>query len=334
MERSFSHLLRTSRLATFDQNIKQIYTTSGNSKRIGDWGLKRNLPTVLRTHFLNIEQLDTAEHQTPFNSASSDYLFLQRWKENFPRSRHPQRQPVAVKKDLATMSEQEFNKLLASAREKRQSWKDALANNEVRSDDHLNYMNIQSRHSRGSSALDTATSQASVGSPLSSSTSSTSTVATGSSRVKVGPTYGFFEPSTPTVVQGRSLGRSKTNQVVGVSGVVATLNSLQSPHLHNASKSLQPYYVYKAELDSDGRPNVHLGLSSPGSGNWLTGGGAMGGRDYYNYGSSSSRHLPQGAASTSSIGMDKKGGKDASDRGVISRVQDLLESRDKPTTRA
>ncbi|KAG0360067.1 hypothetical protein BG005_011582 [Podila minutissima] len=334
MERSFSHLLRTSRLATFDQNIKQIYTTSGNTKRIGDWGLKRNLPTVLRTHFLNIEQLDTAEHQTPFNSASSDYLFLQRWKENFPRSRSPQRQPVAVKKDLATMSEQEFNKLLASAREKRQNWKDALANNEVRSDDHLNYMNIQSRHSRGSSALDTATSQASVGSPLSSSTSSTSTVATGSSRVKVGPTYGFFEPSTPTVVQGRSLGRSKTNQVVGVSGVVATLNSLQSPHLHNASKSLQPYYVYKAELDSDGRPNVHLGLSSPGSGNWLTGGGAMGGRDYYNYGNSSSRHLPQGAASTSSIGMDKKGGKDASDRGVISRVQDLLESRDKPTTRA
>ncbi|KAF9317605.1 hypothetical protein BG003_000611 [Podila horticola] len=331
MERSFSHLLRTSRLATFDQNIKQIYTTSGNSKRIGDWGLKRNLPTVLRTHFLNIEQLDTAEHQTPFNSASSDYLFLQRWKENFPRSRPPQRQPVAVKKDLATMSEQEFNKLLASAREKRQSWKDALANNEVRSDDHLTYMNIQSRHSRGSSALDTVTSQASVGSPLS-STSSTSTVATGSSRVKVGPTYGFFEPSSPTVVQGRSLGRSKSNQVVGVSGVVGTLNSLQSPHLHNASKSLQSYYVYKAELDSDGRPNVHLGLSSPGNGNWLTG-GAMGGRDYYNYGNAS-RHLPQGAASTSSIGMDKKGGKDASDRGVISRVQDLLESRDKPTTRA
>ncbi|KAG0036793.1 hypothetical protein BGZ82_003698 [Podila clonocystis] len=328
MERSFSHLLRTSRLATFDQNIKQIYTTSGNSKRIGDWGLKRNLPTVLRTHLLNIEQLDTAEHQTPFNSASSDYLFLQRWKENFPRSRPPQRQPVAVKKDLATMSEQEFNKLLASAREKRQSWKDALASNEVRSDDHLNYMNIQSRHSRGSSALDTATSQASVGSPLSSS-SSTSTVATGSSLVKVGPTYGFFEPSTPTVVQGRSLGRSKTNQVVGVSGVVATLNSLQSPHLHSASKSLQSYYVYKAELGSDGRPNVHLGLSSPGTGNWLTG-GAIGGRDYYNYGNTSSRHLPQGAASTSSIGMDKKG---TSDRGVISRVQDLLESRDKPTTR-
>lgn len=227
------------------------------------------------------------------------------------------------------MSEQEFNKLLASAREKRQNWKDALAKNEVRSDDHLNYMNIQSRHSRGSPVLDTATSQASVGSPLSSSTSS---VATGSSsRVKVGPTYGFFEPSTPTVVQGRSLGRSKSNQVVGVSGVVATLNSLQSPHLHNASKSLQSYYVYKAELDSDGRPNVHLGLSSPGNGNWLTG-GAMGGRDYYNY-NNASRHLPQGAASTSTIGMDKKS-KDASDRGVISRVQDLLESRDKPTTRA
>src|SRR5689334_10503820 len=60
MERSFSHLLRTSRLATFDKNINQIYTTSGKAKAIGDWGLKRNLPTVLRTHYLTIEQLDTA----------------------------------------------------------------------------------------------------------------------------------------------------------------------------------------------------------------------------------------------------------------------------------
>ncbi|KAG0337994.1 hypothetical protein BG004_007404 [Podila humilis] len=334
MERSFSHLLRTSRLATYDQNIKQIYTSPAKAKRIGDWGLKRNLPTVLRTHHLNIEQLDTAEHQTPFTSAASDYLFIERWKENFPRSRPPQQQPISVKKDLATMSEHEFQRLIDAARKKRAQWKKALANGDLRSDDHLPFMNIQSRYSRAWPGMDTATSQASVG--VSSSSASSSIHSAGSSiRTKVGPTYGFFEPSSPTVVQGRVLGRNKTNQMIGVCGVVGVLSSIQSTHLHNtSSKSLQSYYVHKAEFDADGRPNVNLGLTSPGYGTWFASGNGRsvgGGDDYYN-----DRRLPKGAVSGSNIDMDRRkpSAAVASDRGVISRVQDLLESRDKPTTRA
>ncbi|KAF9956102.1 hypothetical protein BGZ72_003039 [Mortierella alpina] len=322
MERSFSHLLRTSRLATFDRNIAQIYTTSGKAKAIGDWGLKRNLPTVLRTHYLNIEQLDTAEHQTPFQSAASDYLFLQRWKENFPRSRPPQPQPVAVKKDLSTMTDAEFKKLLAQAREKRQEWKEALAKNDVRADDHLNFLNIATRNT-GRGSIDTATSQASFAAHTSNSNTSSAPLTSGSSsRVKVGPTYGFFEPSTATIVQGRSVGRSKSSQFIGVCGVVASLPSYSAAHLYNTSKSLQPYYVYKAEIEADGRPNVVLGLTPIQPGNWLAGGRPGG---MHSYGAN--RLTPQGAASKSTDGAVPA-------RKVVSRVQGLLESRDKSPTRS
>ncbi|KAG0201464.1 hypothetical protein BGX28_005717 [Mortierella sp. GBA30] len=326
MERSFSHLLRTSRLATFDRNVAQIYTTSGKAKAIGDWGLKRNLPTVLRTHYLNIEQLDTAEHQTPFQSAASDYLFLQRWKENFPRSRPPQPQPLAIKKDLSTMTDAEYKKLLAEAREKRQAWKEALSKNEVRADDHLNYLNIMTRHSAKKS-IDTATSQSTfatnAATAANSSIASSAPLTSGSNtRVKVGPTYGFFEPSTPTIVQGRSLGRSKTNQFIGVCGVVAALPTYTPSHLYNTTKSLQPYYVHKAEIEADGRPNVVLGLTPPQPGGWLAGvgGGRPGGMHSY------------GANRMSSQNKSVEGA--APSRKVVSRVQGLLESRDKSPTRS
>ncbi|KAF9916540.1 hypothetical protein BX616_003512 [Lobosporangium transversale] len=330
MERSFSHLLRTSRLATFDKTIPQIYTTSGKAKAIGDWGLKRNLPTVLRTHYLTIEQLDTAEHQTPFKSGSSDYLFLQRWKENFPRSRPPQPQPIAVRKDLSTLTDAEFKKLLETAREKRQAWKEAVAKNEYRTDEHLSFLNIVSRQPK-SSSIDTSTSQASVGTGNSSTTVNNTSPAPfiGSNvRTKVGPTYGFYEPSTPVVVQGRGIGRTKNSQLIGVCGVVATFPIYSTPHLQNATKSLQPYYVYKAELDADGHPNVVLGHVAPGPGNWLT--GSIGSRsDHYNYNAAS--RLPQGA--NSNTGAAAKGAEGDTGRRVVSRVQHLLETRDKSATR-
>ncbi|KAF9131137.1 hypothetical protein BGX30_013221 [Mortierella sp. GBA39] len=311
MERSFSHLLRTSRLATFDKNINQIYTTSGKAKAIGDWGLKRNLPTVLRTHYLTIEQLDTAEHQTPFQSATSDFLFLQRWKENFPRSRPPQPQPVAVKKDLSTMTDVEFKKLLETAREKRQEWKAALSKGEVRPDEHLRFLNILTRHSKGSS-IDTETSQASIGMSRTPANTSTSAPNAGSnSRVKVGPTYGFFEPSTPTIVQGRSLGRFRQNQVVG---------------------SLQPYYVHKAEIEADGRPNVVLSMSPPSPASWSTS-SIGGGREMYSY---NRNRYPQGAAAkaASSSSSETSPSEGTGHRKVVTRVQGLLETLDQPNNRA
>ncbi|KAF9436027.1 hypothetical protein BGZ76_004985 [Entomortierella beljakovae] len=294
MERSFSHLLRTSRLATYDKTIPQIYTTTGKSKTIGDWGLKRNLPTVLRTHLLYIEKLDTAEHQTPFNSASSDYLFLQRWKENFPTSRPPKPHAVTTKKDLSTMTDAEFKKMLETAREKRQEWKDALAKGEVRSDEHLNFLNVSSARSKsGPNDSSSVTSKASV---------------------KVGPTYGFYEPPHPTIVQGRLLSRGRNIQYIGVSGAIASLSQYSQTHIPNASKSLQPYYVHKAELEDDGRPNVILGYSVPGRSNWKTDLG-----NQYN----------QSANRLTSSGSQPIDGRSR----VVSRVEDILKARDKPSTR-
>ncbi|KAI1312612.1 hypothetical protein EDD11_002921 [Mortierella claussenii] len=320
MERSFSHLLRTSRLATFDKTIPQIYTTSGRAKAIGDWGLKRNLPTVVRTHVLNIEQLDTAEHQTPFQSASSDYLFLQRWKENFPRSRPPQPQPVTVKKDLSNMTDKEFKKLLEAAKEKRQAWKEALSKNEARPDDHLDFMNVTSTVPKVT-GIDTNTSQASVGASGFPTAPPFTAPKASTTRIKVGPTYGFYEPSNPTIVQGRSLGRGRSSQLVGVCGVVASLPTYSSPNLLNISKSLQPFYVYKSELDAEGRPTVVLGHTPPPVGHWLTGSG-----------SSRFRRLPQGAASATN--PDNKTSTQANDgRKVVTRVQTLLELHDKSPTR-
>ncbi|KAG0221564.1 hypothetical protein BGX31_009732 [Mortierella sp. GBA43] len=270
MERSFAHLLRTSRLATFDKSIPQIYTTTQTAKAIGDWGLKRNLPTVLKTHFVNIEDLDTAEHQTPFTSAASDYLFLQRWKENFPSSRPPAPQPLVVKKDLAAMTDADSQGAFGSTR------------------------------SPGSTAY-----------------------AASSTRPKVGPTYGFYVPTTPVIVQGRIFGRGRTtsSQYIGVCGVVATLPSAPA-HLQNVSKSLQPYYVAKAEFGPDGRPDVVLSLTppSPEPTNWSP--GTIGSRSS-TYVSS---RLSQGAAAKEPLDANVK------DK-VISRVQVLLEERDKAATR-
>ncbi|KAF9183726.1 hypothetical protein BGZ51_003830 [Haplosporangium sp. Z 767] len=311
MERSFSHLLRTSRLATFDKNIAQIYTTPQSAKTIGDWGLKRNLPTVLRTHLLKIEELDTAEHQTPFQSGASDYLFIERWKENFPQSRPPQPQPLSVKKDLSTMTDVEFKKLLQQAKDKKQEWKDALAKNEFRSNEHLDFLNIASLNSKG------PTHDMSGGSRTSWNPSKHFGAASANnSHQKVGPTYGFYEPSTPVTVQGRGLNRNRQGNDVGVCGVVASLPTTSVPY--PISRSLETYYVAKAELDADGRPNVTLSRTPPAFGNWLSRRSGL-----YNYNASP---LPQGATSTDSDN-DAAGGVAA--RKVVSRVHRLLESHNK-----
>ncbi|KAF9579127.1 hypothetical protein BGW38_004750 [Lunasporangiospora selenospora] len=311
MERSFSHLLRTSRLASFDRKIPQIYATTKKAKAIGDWGMKRNLPTVFKSHFLYIRELDTAEHQTPFDSAAADYLFLQRWKENFPRSRPPTAQPVTVKKDLASLTDEQYKKLLQQAKNRRQEWREALAKNEVRSDDYLEFMNV-TKQSKNSS-IDSVYSLPSVDSPFSAGRSGPSP----DSRTKVGPTYGFFEPSTPTIVQGRTLGRTKSSQLVGVSGVIANLPYTSGPHFQNVSKALQPYYVQSAELEADGYPNVVLSYTPPMGGNWLSPGVISRG-DMYAYSTNRSRQTPTGGVAG---------------RKAISRVQGILDAHDKSPTR-
>lgn len=229
------------------------------------------------------------------------------------------------------MTDVEFKKLLESAREKRQEWKTALSKGEVRSDEHLRFLNISTRHSKGSASIDTETSQASIGTSRSPATSSNTLAPNAGSNtgVKVGPTYGFFEPSTPTIVQGRSLGRFRQNQVVGVSGVVATLPSYT--HTQNTSKSLQPYYVHKAEIEADGRPNVVLSLSPPSPASWST--SPIGaGREMYSY---NRNRYSQGASAGKATSSSESSPSEATGhRKVVTRVQGILETLDQPSNRA
>ncbi|KAG0235451.1 hypothetical protein BGW42_005237 [Actinomortierella wolfii] len=317
MERSFAHLLRTSRLATYDRSIPQIYTTTTKAKKIGDWGLKRNLPTVLRTQYLTIEQLDTAEHQTPFESAAGDYLFLQRWKENFPRSRPPAKQPVHVQRDLATLSDKEFKALLKEAKARRQEWKEALAKNQVRPEDHLSFLNTtaKSHHHRPylSASSDSVAAAAGLMPSTASAMANLGTV-TPTGTIKVGPTYSYYEPKEPVVVQGRPVGRERQEHLVAVSGVIAKLPASRQAHGQKLPPHLQSFYVHKAEIDVDGRPNVELSTVPPESDDWAL------------MASSSSRYyrsrLPEGASAAQT--SEANSGK------FQERVRNILESSHKP----
>lgn len=54
--------------------------TSRASQAIGDWGLKRNLPR-LKMENITISDIDTQEHQTPFNSGNRFTKVVERWQE-------------------------------------------------------------------------------------------------------------------------------------------------------------------------------------------------------------------------------------------------------------
>ena len=60
---------------------QQVITTNKACHRRGDWGLKRNLPTTLRSQTIAIEKMDTLEHQTVFDVRDADAKFLQRWQD-------------------------------------------------------------------------------------------------------------------------------------------------------------------------------------------------------------------------------------------------------------
>src|SRR4051794_36291986 len=100
MDKPFARLLRNSRLATFDPAIPQIYRTTGTHHKLGDWGLKRNLPTVIRSHVIKVHELDTAEHQTPFSLALHDVIIIRSWLENFLHSLPPLPKPSVQPKNI------------------------------------------------------------------------------------------------------------------------------------------------------------------------------------------------------------------------------------------
>ncbi|KAI7867174.1 hypothetical protein BDF14DRAFT_1806608 [Spinellus fusiger] len=229
MEKSFAGLLRNSRIATYDRRIPQVYTTSKKNKKVGDWGLKRNLPTVVRTPYVTIGDLDTAEHQSPWQSGQSQVMFLRRWKENFPNSKKPTPRSEQPEYNVALMSNPEFKQFLQQVSKRAHIFREKLANNEVVPEQLFEFFNINFNETPASTI--------------------------------VGPTYSDYEFGWNYPVEGRILNADKLGHVVGIVGVAAVLTRRNSIGLKSSSdRRLRTFYVEKAEIDEQGRPMVTVNM--------------------------------------------------------------------------
>lgn len=236
MEKSFANLLRNSRLASYDRTLEQVYKSPKRYRKIGDWGLKRNLPTVIRTKNVIIGALDTAEHQTPWESGDSKILFIRRWKENFPNSRKPTPRPEEIQHNVASMTPAEFQRFLRESEKKAKAFKKDLADKELVPEQVFDYLNV--------SFAETTENNGGV----------------------VGPTYSDVEFGWDYPVLGRILNNSKNSHSVGIGGVVASLPRRNALGLRNSfDRTVRTVYIRKAELDEQGKPRVEVTVHSKGA---------------------------------------------------------------------
>ncbi|KAI8329254.1 hypothetical protein EDC96DRAFT_529611 [Choanephora cucurbitarum] len=235
MEKSFASLLRHSRLASYDRALPQVYTTPKTYKKIGDWGLKRNLPTVIRTKYVTIGSLDTAEHQTPWESGAGKVLFIKRWKENFPNSRRPTPRSEEIQYNAANMTPAEFQRLLREAAKKAPEFQSALAKKEIIPEQVFDYLHVNFAE----------TTESSGGSV-------------------VGPTYSDHQVGWDYPVEGRILNKDRMDgHAVGIGGVVAILPKRNAIGLKSAyDRGPRIFYVNKAEIDEQGKPRVEVAIQS------------------------------------------------------------------------
>ncbi|KAI8884157.1 hypothetical protein K501DRAFT_83793 [Backusella circina FSU 941] len=233
MEKSFANLLRHSRLASYDSSLTQVYKTPKHCKKIGDWGLKRNLPTVIRTPHVTIGGLDTAEHQTPWESGESKVLFVKRWKENFPNSRKPASRPEEIHHNVASMTPAEFQRFLKKSQKKAGQFQEALKKKELVPEQVFEYLNAN--------FAETVTENGGI----------------------VGPTYSEYNVGWDYPVQGRILNQDKHGFAIGIGGVVASLPRRKVIGLRNiGNREVRTFFVQQAELDEQGKPKVEVLLKN------------------------------------------------------------------------
>jgi hypothetical protein len=235
MSSSFASLLRSSRLASYDRSINQVYTTPLKRKQVGDWGLKRNLPTVIRTRYATIEALDTAEHQTPWQSGNSQVLFVKRWKENFPDSKKPAQRHDQYTHNIAKMTPAQFNRFVKHVSKQAPAFQQLLKSKKMVPDQMYEYLQISFAESAAESP--------------------------------VGATYSEYtrDPNQAYPVEGRILNSLKYGHAVGVGGVVAFLPRRHSMGLRQlGDRRVRTFYVESAHIDDEGKPKVVLTLTPPG----------------------------------------------------------------------
>lgn len=234
MSNSFASLLRGSRLASFDRSIAQVYTTSLKRKQTGDWGLKRNLPTVIRTRYATIGQLDTVEHQTPWQPADSQVLFVKRWKENFPASKKPVPRLDTITHNIVEMTPAEFDRFLHSCSLLSTQFNQLLKKKELVPEQLFDFLNVSFKQSPAEKP--------------------------------VGPTYSDYQTDDVYRVQGRILNAARHGHAVGIAGVVAFLPKRNSLGLRQTgNRKVRPFYVESAKIDEEGKPHVLLTLTPPGT---------------------------------------------------------------------
>lgn len=233
MDKTFASALRHSRLASFDRKLAQVYTTSKNCKRSGEWGLKRSLPTVVRTPYITVSDLDTTEHQTPWQSGTSQVYFVKRWKENFGGSKRPVPRKEHVEYNVATMTAGEFKHYVKRMSKRANEFQAKIANKELVDDQVFEYIGA---------IFDTDDNRQRL----------------------VGPTYSDYTMPYGYPVQGRILNAVDGGYAVGVGGVVAFLPKSSAVNLRRSGdKSVRTFYVSSTEFDAHGRPRVTLRLHQP-----------------------------------------------------------------------
>ncbi|KAI8368456.1 hypothetical protein BD560DRAFT_330970 [Blakeslea trispora] len=238
MSNSFASLLRHSRLASYDRTLNQVYTTPLKHKKIGDWGLKRNLPTVIRTRYATIDALDTAEHQTPWQSGNSQVLFVKRWKENFPHSKRPAPRSDSIVHNVAKMTPADFRQFLKQCVHLAPEFQALLAKKQMVPEQVFEFLHV--------------------------------TFAESPSEGIVGPTYSDIEVESGYPVEGRILNHDGNGYAVGVGGVVAFLPKRASVYLRQkGDRYVRPFFVESASIDEDGKPRVVLSVTQPGTGSSL-----------------------------------------------------------------
>ncbi|KAI8060860.1 hypothetical protein BC940DRAFT_311270 [Gongronella butleri] len=235
MDKTFAGLFRHSRLASYDRTLAQVYTTPKSAKKTGNWGLKRSLPTVVRTGYVTVGDLDTSEHQTPWQSGESQVLFVKRWKELFPGSKAPLPRRDQVQHNVASMTPQQFKRFLKQARQQAPAFQQALKNKEVTPEQVFDFL-----HCHFNKDL-TLNEQDSV----------------------VGPTYSNYEVEYTHPVKGRILNKQHDGYAVGIQGIVAKLSKTTAAGLRvGTDRGVRDFFVQDARIDPQGRPEVTVNLQA------------------------------------------------------------------------
>ncbi|ORY92290.1 hypothetical protein BCR43DRAFT_498116 [Syncephalastrum racemosum] len=226
MDKTFAGLLRNSRLASYDRTIPQVYKTTANMRKTGNWGLKRNLPTVIRTPYVNVGDLDTAEHQTPWQSGWDQVLFVQRWKENFPNSKKPVPRSQEPEHNIAVMTASQFKRFLKRVSKQSPEFQSKLKAKELNPDQVFDFLHVAFRTSPSSGV--------------------------------VGPTYSDHDVPWMYTVKGRYLNPVAESYAVGVAGIIVRASKRGSEDRFRGDRSLKDLYVESASIDPEGRPDVQL----------------------------------------------------------------------------